>query len=224
MLVNIIVLFILIIIAVSIYSYKECDIKLKYILYSFCAVLFINQLKNLKDKNNGEHFNASESNEALQNLASLYNSGNFTVSNLTVTGNLDVKGDTTLEGKTGLLKDLSVNGASTLSGITNHNNITTDNIITTGVINVTNIDDKLQKWGIYNMNGILRINPTGAPVSVDTSYTNNKSNPNVIRTAWTGQDGANRAEVGTSAPANGNNGYQDGYFHKFNSSRGDWWA
>jgi len=233
--------------------YKECDIKLKYILYAFCAVLFINQLNKINNNNNkNEFFNTSEATEALQNIASLYNTGNFTVSNLNVTGSLnvagnsllsntitngtlDVKGDSTFEGNAGISKNLTVSGSSTLAGINNQKGITTDyinaiNNTTKGSIqndgnSITfiNGDSSKTKWQMYNMAGVLRTYPMNSAVCMDISYDPSNNN-NTIKSAWQGSDGAYRAEIGTQPPAIPSRATQDGYIHKYNSNGGDWYA
>jgi len=58
----------------------------------FEAILFIIQLQKLMNNNINENFTPAEANEALQNIASLYNTGELTVSKLKVTGDLAVIG------------------------------------------------------------------------------------------------------------------------------------
>ena len=59
----------------------------------FGAILFIIQLQKLMNNNINENFTPAEANEALQNIASLYNTGELTVTKLNVTGDLEVSGD-----------------------------------------------------------------------------------------------------------------------------------
>jgi len=185
MIINLIIIGIIIIISYYIYQNK-CDMSLKYILYSLCAIMVIVQLQKIMSKDLGEFFTQAEANEAIQNIASIYNNKtNMTVDNLTITGNLDVK------------------GKSTLSGIKNNNGITTDYInavnagkssinIDGGSVSFVNGDTKYQNWQMYNINGVLRTYPINSSVVMDTMY-----NPSdkTINTAWLKPDGSRRAEI-----------------------------
>ena len=88
MIVNLIILCLVIVSFVCVYKSENCDIKLKYALYSLCAIIFVIQLQKLMNNNMNENF---DSNEALQNIASMYNKGELIVENLKVTGNLTTK-------------------------------------------------------------------------------------------------------------------------------------
>jgi len=67
-------------------------------------------------------------NEAISNIASLYNSNNFTVSNINVTSSLNVAGTTNLKGELTNLGNAKING-----NITNNGNTSiTGNLSTNG--------------------------------------------------------------------------------------------
>ena len=124
MIVNLIILCLIIISCICVYCYKECDTKLKYILLSFGAILFIIQSQKLMNNNTNEYFTSGAANEALQNIASIYNKGELTVSKLNVTGDLAVTGD--IKGSKNLnitediftknltAKDVAIGGALTI--------------------------------------------------------------------------------------------------------------
>ncbi len=191
MFVNLIIIGIIIIISYYIYQNK-CDMSLKYILYSLCAIMVINQLQKIMSKDLGEFFTPVDANEAIQNIASIYNKSNMTVDNLTITGKLDVKGTA------------KVDGMSTLSGIDNKNGIKTDGIdviasnnssITTDghSLYFTNSDNTKQKWLMTNTEGIFRIYPRDRNVWVDTVY---NASANTINTAWVNANAtSNRAYI-----------------------------
>ena len=179
MFVNLIIIGIIIIISYYIYQNK-CDISLKYILYSLCAIMVIVQLQKIMSKDLGEFFTQADANEAIQNIASIYNNKtNMVVDNLTITGNLDVKGQ------------------STLSGIKNNNGITTDYINTINAsskgqinndgnaISFINGDTQVQNWQMYNVYGTLRTYPLNSTSTscVDTSY---DPLSKVVKTTWMG--------------------------------------
>jgi hypothetical protein len=92
MIVNLIILCLVIVSFVCVYKSENCDIKLKYALYSLCAIIFVIQLQKLMNNNMYENFDSTDAKEALQNIASVYNDGVLTVSKLNVTGDLAVTG------------------------------------------------------------------------------------------------------------------------------------
>ena len=113
MIVNLIILCLIIISSICLYCCKECGTELKYIQLSLCAIIFIIQLQKLVNNNINENFTSAEANEALQNIASLYNAEELTVSKLKVTGDLEVNGKSTFGDNIIGAKDFNVSGVST---------------------------------------------------------------------------------------------------------------
>ncbi len=93
------------------------DFKNYSIVFIIAFVLIIASL--LYSNSNVEHFADTvpvTSNEALQNLASMYANGNLTVSSLTVTGKSNLQGDTTITGNSSVTGNSAVTGNSTIGG------------------------------------------------------------------------------------------------------------
>lgn len=91
---------------------------LKIIVLIQSLVILYNFVKKRKIKMNIEGFAESIDAEALANLASLYQSGDFKVSNLTVTNKLTVNGDTDTK-KIKITGDADITGVATVTGNTN---------------------------------------------------------------------------------------------------------
>ena len=108
MFVNLIILCLVIVSFVCVYKSENCDIKLKYALYSLCAIIFVIQIQKLVNNNINENFTSAEANEALQNIASVYNDGKLTVTDLNVTGNLAVTGNSAFTGDITGAKNLTI--------------------------------------------------------------------------------------------------------------------
>ncbi len=94
------------------------DLKNYSIVFIIAFVLIIASL--LWSNSNVEHFADATvtSNEALQNLASMYANGNLTVSSLTVTGKSNLQGDTTITGNSAVTGNSTISGTATISGKT----------------------------------------------------------------------------------------------------------
>jgi hypothetical protein len=114
---NLLILCLIVVSFVCVYKCENCDIKLKYALYSLCTIIFIIQSQKLMNNNTNEYFTSGTANEALQNIASLYNSGNLTVSKLTVTGDLAVNGTSTIGGNLAITGDTSTNSLTTAKNV-----------------------------------------------------------------------------------------------------------
>uniref|UniRef100_A0A6C0E006 Uncharacterized protein n=1 Tax=viral metagenome TaxID=1070528 RepID=A0A6C0E006_9ZZZZ len=221
MFVNLIIIGIIIIISYYIYQNK-CDMSLKYILYSLCAIMVINQLQKIMSKDLGEFFTPADANEAIQNIASIYNKSNMTVDNLTITGNLDVKGKSTLS-NLGVLGGFAVNGLSTLSGIANHNGLTSDNITIKpdNALIFPSSDNSKATWKYFNNNN----NELQLTNSVNQSKVRVVTNPSgngTLQTIWSRPDGNNDALVGLVPAANTSRGTHDGYMYVGHTSGPNW--
>lgn len=83
-----------------------------------------------------------ETNEAIQNISSVYNNQNMTIDNLNMTGNLSTTGTSTLTGLVtanngvNITGPLSVNGSSTIPTVTGNQSIS-GNLTVGGTINTT---------------------------------------------------------------------------------------
>lgn len=140
--------------------------------YSTIAIIMVVALI-LTFENNNEHMTDLE---ALGILGNMYNTGNATLTNLTVTGNLTVNGDAqvannlncgnTISGKSGtysgLLKttgDIAVDGKMTVGGTGNYingttrigNNLSCDNIFSSRYA-------KINEWCIVNDHKVVTLN------------------------------------------------------------------
>ena len=93
----------------------------------------VQYLENIVYNGSTEHLTSisDSNNEALQNLATAYNSGSMTVTNLTVTGDATVSGNATVGGLT-KLKNTQINGTTTGTGDANFSTITTTGNATIG--------------------------------------------------------------------------------------------
>jgi len=185
MLINLIILCLVVISFSCVYKCENCDIKLKYALYSLCAVIFVLQLQKLMNNNINENFTPAEANEALQNIASLYNTGELTVTKLKVTG------------------DLEVNGKSSFSDdITSAKKLTTTDASIGNQLFFTNKNDTAQKetWYIHNWENRLNMrstkNGTGG-VLLQHNY-NNVPDDGIVANFYDNLGGT-RMLVGTSS-------------------------
>jgi len=130
MIVNLIILCLIIISSVCLYCCKECGTELKYILLLFGGILFIIQLQKLINNNMNENFNSAEANEVLQNIASLYNAEELTVSKLNVTGDLAVNGKSSFGGDIKGDRNLNITGTSTFGDTTCNKNFKVNGVST----------------------------------------------------------------------------------------------
>ena len=221
MFINLITIGIIIIISYYIYQNK-CDVSLKYILYSLCAIIFINQLQKIMSINLSEFFTQADANEALQNVASIYNNANMTVSNLTVTGNLDVKGQSTLN-NLGVLGGVAVNGLSTLSGIANHNGLTSDNITIKpdNSLIFPSSDTSKATWKYFNNNN-NELQLTNSVNQSKVRVVANSSGDGTLQTIWSRPDGNNDALVGLVPAARTDRGTHDGYMYVGHTEGANW--
>jgi hypothetical protein len=183
MIVNLIILCLIIISSICLWCYKECDTKLKYIMLSFGAILFIIQLQKLLNNNMNENFDSTDAKEALQNIASVYNDGVLTVSKLNVTG------------------DLAVTGKSSFGGdITSAKKITTTDASIGNQLFFTNKDDTAQKetWIINNWANRLHFKSTKANTGGIITETNLHGD-GTITTSWYQPSGSTRMTAGTGS-------------------------
>jgi len=128
---------ILIIIALLAYSLFSNDQKINNVIYVIVLIILTVYVMNI-NTNNMEHLTGSISDadlEAIRNVASIYNSGNMTVSNLNITGNLAVQGTT----NTGTL---NVSGNSSLANW----NVRNDRIGIPGRTDFYSYLDNGNKW------------------------------------------------------------------------------
>ena len=135
---NLLILCLIVFSFVCVYKCENCDVRLRYALYSLCAIIFIIQSQKSMNNNINEYFTSDAvANEALQTIASMYNSGNLTVSKLTVTGDLAVAGDTSTK------------------------NLTTTNAAIGNLLTIRNPADPLGKaWQLNNYAGTLMTSST----------------------------------------------------------------
>lgn len=106
---------------------------LKLIVIIQSLVILYHFVKKRNIKMNIEGFAETIDAEALANLASLYQSGDFKVSNLTVTDKLTVGGDATITGNTKVGGVANITGDTNVGGIAN----ITGNATIGGVANIT---------------------------------------------------------------------------------------
>ena len=183
MIVNLIILCLIIISCVCLWCYKECDTKLKYILLSFGAILFIIQLQKLMNNNMNENF---DSNEALQNIASIYNKGELTVSKLNVTGDLAVTGD--ISGA----KNLNISGDTSIKKLIADDTTIKKNLLFAPRDNPSGA----VSWTMFNSGDRLhtKSNVAGSGGSfIENDYAGKGS----INTHWYQPNGGSRLVVGT---------------------------
>ena len=99
-----------------------------YLIILICVLMI-----NVYNVGNINEFFVATSNEAAQGVASLYNSGNLTVTNLKVTGTLDTTAGA-----------ISANTINASGLVTTNNGLTTTGITSTGTITV---DKRTSDWG-----------------------------------------------------------------------------
>ena len=206
MIVNLIILCLIIISCICVYCYKECDTKLKYILLSFGAILFIIQLQKLMNNNMNENFDSTDAKEALQNIASIYNKGELTVSKLNVTGDLAVTGD--ISGA----KNLNISGDTSIKKLTADDTTIKKNLLFAPRDNPSGA----VSWTMYNAQDRLHTKSNVAG-SGGTFIENDHVGKGSINTHWYQPNGGSRLIVGTNARwgirnslgADRSNGYVD---------------
>ncbi len=141
------------------------DLKNYSIVFITAFVLIIGSL--LWFNPNIEHFADATvataptiSNEGLQNLASMYNNGNLTVSSLTVTGKSVLQGDTAITGNTTMTGNSTITGNSAVTG-----NATVGGTATitgkTSLLGDTNIGKNITMFADPNAQDKLQIKPDG---------------------------------------------------------------
>ena len=186
MIVNLIILCLIIISCICLWCYKECDTKLKYILLSFGAILFIIQLQKLMNNNINENFTPAEANEALQNIASLYNTGELTVSKLKVTGDLEVSGD--IKGS----KNLDITGDTSIK------KLIADDTTIRKTLSFAPRDNPsgTVSWSMFNSGDRLHTKSNVAG-SGGIFVENNSAGTGSINTQWYQPNGGTRLLVGT---------------------------
>jgi len=228
MFVNLIIIGIIIIISYYIYQNK-CDMSLKYILYSLCAIMVIVQLQKIMNKDLGEFFTQAEADEAIQNIASIYaDRNNMVVGNLTITGNLDVKGTAKVEGNStlsnlGVLGGVSVNGLSILSGIDNHNGLTSDTITIKpdNALIFPSSDNSKATWKYINNNN-NELHLTNSVNQSKVRVVANSSGDGTLQTIWSRPDNNNDVLVGLVPAARTDRGTHDGYMYVGHTSGPNW--
>lgn len=116
--------------------YQSFSLKQRILLF---IALFVIML-GIAHYRKGEMFEGFDNTEAIQNLASMYNSGTITASNLNITGNLTVGGTS------------NMNGATNMSGSTNISNLTAGTASITGNATIggtTTMNDDLTLNAVY---------------------------------------------------------------------------
>jgi len=188
MIVNLLILCLVIVSFVCVYKSENCDIKLKYALYSLCAIIFVIQLQKLVNNNMNENFTPAEADEALQNIASMYNKDEITVKNLKVTGNLAVTGDSDFGGNITGAKNL------TITGDTATKNVAIGNVL---VINDP-ANPQGKAWQMNNYAGTLMTssNKSGARGAIQVK--DDGCGDGTILTQYLQPGGDSRMIIGTS--------------------------
>ena len=206
MLINLIILCLVVISFSCVYKCENCDIKLKYALYSLCAVIFVLQLQKLMNNNINENFTPAEANEALQNIASLYNTGELTVSKLKVTGDLAVIGKSSFGDDVTNAKNFNVTGKSSFGDdITSAKNLTIGDTLKFA----SREGPEKVVWNMYNTGNRLHTISNVAG-SAGTFIENDGGGSRSINTHWYQPNGASRLIVGTNTKFGGadkSNGY-----------------
>jgi hypothetical protein len=152
-------------------------------LLSFGAILFIIQLQKLMNNNMNENF---DSNEALQNIASIYNKGELTVSKLNVTGDLAVTGD--ISGA----KNLNISGDTSIKKLIADDTTIKKNLLFAPRDNPSGA----VSWTMFNSGDRLhtKSNVAGSGGSfIENDYAGKGS----INTHWYQPNGGSRLVVGT---------------------------
>ena len=221
MIVNLIILCLVIVSFVCVYKSENCDIKLKYALYSLCAIIFVIQLQKLMNNNNMyENFDSTDAKEALQNIASVYNDGVLTVSKLNVTGDLAVTGKSSFGG------DLAVTGKSSFGDdITGAKNLTITKDVAIG--NLLIIRDPAapqgKAWQLNNYAGTLMTSSTKSGAKGAVQLVDDICGEGTISAHYLRPGGGTRMVIGTSR-----NGTTDEYASRFttylsNGQKADLW-
>jgi len=194
MIVNLIILCLIIITCICLWFYKECDTKLKYIMLSFGAILFIIQLQKLVNNNMNENFTPAEADEALQNIASMYNDKEkLTVKNLKVTGNIEVSG------KSSFGDDITGAKNLTISGDTSIKNLTADDTTIKKTLLFAPRDNPsgAVSWKMFNSGDRLHTRSNVAD-SGGSFIENDYAGKGSINTHWYQPNGGTRLVVGTN--------------------------
>jgi len=230
---------------------KLVDPNMKYIMYLLLIIILSGFQINHSRTNNLEHLT---SDEALQNVASLYNASNMTIANLNVTGNLTVGGTSTLQtlsasnisasGIGTVAGNLNVMGNTTTAGNLNVTGNTTIKALNTSGINNTGtatVGGQIVATGGMTTGGSITYTSTTNPTSWSTYNMNGVLRTNLVGTSividtdqsngagtvvtsWGGSDSGRRAKVGTQNACRTDRGAQDGYLWKNNTCGGDWSA
>ena len=190
---NLLILCLIVFSFVCVYKCENCDIKLKYALYSLCAIIFIIQLQKPMNNNTNEYFTSDTvANEALQNIASVYNNGVLTVSKLNVTGDLAVAGKSTIGG------DLAITGDTFTRNLT-----TTNAAIGSSLTFKHPTDPQGVAWALSNYDGTLFTNSTKSG-SGGIQTLNDPCGAGSIATRYLQPGGMWKMAIGTSRTPNAN--------------------
>ena len=177
-------------------------------MLSFGAILFIIQLQKLMNNNINENFSSADANEALQNIASLYNAGELTVSKLNVTGNLAVTGNSAFTGDITGAKNLMVTGDT----FTNNLTITKD-VAIGSVLTIRDPQAPQGKaWQLNNYAGTLMTSSTKSGTRGAIQVKDDECGDGTISTHWLRPGGGDRMAIGTSR-----NGTTDQYASRVTS-------
>jgi hypothetical protein len=201
MIVNLIILCLVIVSFVCVYKSENCDIKLKYALYSLCAIIFVIQLQKLMNNNMNENFDSTDAKEALQNIASIYNKGELTVSKLNVTGDLAVTGKSSFGG------DLAVTGKSSFGDdITGAKNLTITKDVAIG--NLLIIRDPAapqgKAWQLNNYAGTLMTSSNKSGAKGAIQLVDDFCGEGTISARYLQPGGMWKMAIGTSRTPNAN--------------------
>ena len=154
----------------------------------FGAILFIIQLQKLMNNNINENFTPAEANEALQNIASLYNTGELTVTKLKVTGDLEVSGD--IKGS----KNLNITEDTFTKNLTTAKDVAIGSVLT--------IRDPAapqgKAWQLNNYAGTLMTSSTKSGAKGAVQITDDFCGEGTISTHYLIPGGGMRMAIGTS--------------------------
>jgi hypothetical protein len=207
MIVNLIILCLVIVSFVCVYKSENCDIKLKYALYSLCAIIFVIQLQKLMNNNMNENFDSNDAKEALQNIASVYNNGVLTVSKLNVTGDLAVTGKSSFGG------DLAVTGKSSFGDdITGAKTLIIKDVTIGNVLTIRDPAAPQGKaWQLNNYAGTLVTSSTKSGAKGAVQLVDDTCGEGTIVARYLQPGGMWKMAIGTSRTPNANT--YAGLFH-----------